>query len=66
MELVLKRKLTDFLRVEDGSIARKSIVLTGAILATSALGEATAAVATCSKCFCCHCHKVYGVHTNCV
>jgi len=34
----LKKKLTDFLAVEDGAIAKKSMLLTGAVLATSVLG----------------------------
>lgn len=60
----LENKLIDFLTVEDGSIAKKSMMLTGAILAASVLGEvAHSATAGCDCGNCCPCHKE-GTHSN--
>jgi hypothetical protein len=42
----LDKKVTDFIKLEEGNIGRKSAVVTGAVLASSVLGTVLANVAT--------------------
>jgi len=39
------RKVTDFIRLEEGNIGRKSAVVTGALLASSVLGTVLVSIA---------------------
>jgi len=66
----IKKKLTDFLHIEDGSIAKKSMMLTGAVLTTSLMGEALIAKEV--SCVCgelCPCRTIdmgnYTIYISC-
>lgn len=43
----IKKKISDFLLVEDGSISKKSLMLTGAVLMSSIMGAAISAEVGC-------------------
>jgi hypothetical protein len=62
----LNRKVTNFIRLEEGNIGRKAAVVTGALLASSVLGAVLTSTVEAD-----HCnvhtdtaHTDYTVHTN--
>jgi hypothetical protein len=63
----LSRKVTDFIRLEEGNIGRKSAVVTGALLASSVLGTVLIATVSTAEGYYDHCDEHMnnpGPHTN--
>ncbi len=73
----IAKKITDFIRLEDGNIGQKAAVTTGALLATSVLGAVLLAPTATAGNHCdghsnyTHCHSNtsagtynFGCHTN--
>ncbi len=54
----LNRKVTDFIRLEEGNIGRKSAVVTGALLTSTVLGAVLASTVEA------HCNQHIDNHSN--
>jgi len=54
----LNRKVTDFIRLEEGNIGRKAAVVTGALLASTVLGAVLASTVEA------HCNFHYDTHSD--
>lgn len=62
----LGKRVTDFIRLEEGNIGRKSAVVTGALLASSVLGTVLASMTPTAEAYYDHCeiHTNYVPHTD--
>jgi hypothetical protein len=62
----LSRKVTDFIRLEEGNIGRKSAVVTGALLASAVLSGVLASTSEAAEGHSHHCdeHFESAPHTN--
>lgn len=58
----ISKKVTDFIKLEDGNIGRKAAVVTGALLASTVLGAVLTSTAEAGWCHCNLAHQEW--HLN--